>query len=886
MNTIARAPSVLVTLFSWSCAFLMLPNATGQTPPLADAGPAGAIRSEPAPPETREASSGELTAEDWTDIRMVYEASRHAATPTENGYQARNPGQRWSTHFDGQGSLTEPDGGGWQWGLELESYGFDGHQQRVTDPSRIVAEGQRVTYVWNADLREWYVNDRRGLEHGFTVERRPPRDPDHERDSLTFRLAVRGTLRPEVGSNGRGVRFLDERDAVVLTYSGLLVFDAENRELKAHFVTVEGGLCLIVDDRGARYPLTIDPWAQHAYLKASNTDPDDLFGVSVGISGDTVVVGASQEASAATGVNGDESNNNYQYSGAAYIFVRGLSGWYQQAYLKASNTNWGDLFGEAVAISGDTIVVGAWAEDSSDTGVNGNELDNSAEKAGAAYVFVREGTTWSQQAYLKASNTQIQDWFGESVAIDGDTILVGALGEDSSATGVNGNQYDDSAATSGAVYVFARSGTTWSQQAYIKASNTEESDWFSRSVSISSDTMIVGAPSEWGGSTGVNGNQNDNSKQQAGAAYVFVRSGTTWSQQAYIKASNTDGMDLFGHSVSVSGDTAVVGAPFEKSSATGVNGDQHDNSCYYSGAAYVFVREGTTWSQEVYLKASNTDPDDYFGEAVVVEGDTLVVGASDEDSGATVVNGDQGNGTEAAGAAYLFVRRGTTWDQDAYLKAFNAGAIDFFGRTLDLSEGTVVSGAYCEDSNATGVNGDGSDDSFHYAGAAYVFGFPVPGAAYCFGDPGQGIPCPCANDNDGSLMGAGCANGVFASGAGLFGTGLASASDDSLVLTTIGLEPDNTGLYFQADNRLGGGDGVHFGDGLRCAGGSLVRLQVVTADAAGASSTTVGIAAKGGIQAGQTKRYQCWYRTTDDPPCGLGVWDFNLSNGYEITWTP
>jgi len=138
----------------------------------------------------------------------------------------------------------------------------------------------------------------------------------------------------------------------------------------------------------------------------------------------------------------------------------------QQAYLKASNTDANDTFGYAAAIDGDTVVVGASGEDSSATGVNGNQSLNDAENSGAAYVFTRSGTTWSQQAYLKASNTEADDYFGDVVAIDGDTIVVGAPREDSSATGVNGNQSLNDASKSGAAYVFTRSGTTWTQQAY------------------------------------------------------------------------------------------------------------------------------------------------------------------------------------------------------------------------------------------------------------------------------------------------------------------------------------------------------------------------------------------------------------------------------------
>jgi uncharacterized repeat protein (TIGR01451 family) len=271
-------------------------------------------------------------------------------------------------------------------------------------------------------------------------------------------------------------------------------------------------------------------------------------------------------------------------AGAAYIFVRSGTAWSQQAYLKASNTDTGDRFGQSVAVSGDTVVVGAPGEDSNATGVNGNEADNSASVAGAAYVFVYDGTAWSQQAYLKASNTDAIDRFGRSVAIDGDTVVVGADGEDSDAT----DQADNSASVAGAAYIFVRSGTAWSQQAYLKASNTDAGDRFGQSVAVSGDTVVVGAPGEDSNATGVNGNEADNSASFAGAAYVFVYDGTAWSQQAYLKASNTDAIDRFGWSVAVSGDTVVVGATGEDSNAAGVNGNEANNSASDSGAAYVF----------------------------------------------------------------------------------------------------------------------------------------------------------------------------------------------------------------------------------------------------------------------------------------------------------
>jgi hypothetical protein len=394
----------------------------------------------------------------------------------------------------------------------------------------------------------------------------------------------------------------------------------------------------------------------------------------------------------------------------------------QQAYLKASNTGLNDLFGLSVAISGNTAVVGAYQEDSSATGVNGNQNDNFAVNSGAAFVFVRNGTNWQQQAYLKASNTAASDFLGYVAAISGDTIVIGATREDSAATGVNGNQNDNSAVDSGAAYVFVRSGTTWSQQAYLKASNTGAGDVFGTSVAISGDTIVVGAPNEASAAIGIDGNQNDNTAVNAGAAYVFVRTGTNWVQQAYLKASNTGAEDQFGNFVAISADTIVISAHYESSSATGANGNQNDNSAIRSGAAYVFARTGTNWLQEAYLKSSNTGAEDRFSRPVAISGDTILAGAYQEDSSATGVNGNQNDNNRAnSGAAYIFIRNGTNWAQQAYLKASNAGAGDFFGLSLDLSGNTAVVGAFQEDSVSVAVNGNGSNNSSTESGAAYVF---------------------------------------------------------------------------------------------------------------------------------------------------------------------
>ena len=695
----------------------------------------GALALSPGAPDARPAGpTGPegISAADWAGIRAAYEAGRHAAFAAEGGYQARNPGQRWLTRFDGRGFSAEPDSGAWTWGLELLRYGFEGAERPVSRPARTTADGQRVAYDWDPALQEWYVNDQRGLEHGYTLRQRPPPGGG----DLTLALGVRGSLRPEVEADGRGVRFIDAGGSTVLTYAGLLVSDARGRSLAARFEPSRDGLLLAIDERDAAYPLTVDPIAQQAYIKASNTNQGDLFGSAVAVSGNTAVVGAFAEASSSTGVNGVQSNNDAPFAGAAYVFVRSGSTWSQQAYLKASNTEAGDLFAASVAISDDTIVIGAQNESSSATGVNGDQFADTAGAAGAAYVFVRNGSTWSQQAYLKASNTDPIDHFGYQVAVLDDTIAVAAISEDSLATGVNGDQGDNDALSSGAVYVFTRTGTTWSQQAYVKASNTEQGDEFGFTVALSGQTLVVAADDEDSAALGVNGNQLDNTALGAGAIYVFVRSGTTWSQQAYIKASNTETADRFGWSASISGDTLAVGAIGEDSKVTGINGNQGDNQAVQSGAAYVFVRSGTTWSQQAYIKASNTGAQDGFGFALGLSGESLVVGAQGEDSNATGINGSQNNNSEAsAGAAYLFRRTGTTWAQFAYIKASNTQNADVFGIAVGLDGDLLVVGAQGEASNASGINGTQTNNQAGNAGAAYAFDLDLD----AWGDLGSGL---------------------------------------------------------------------------------------------------------------------------------------------------
>jgi FG-GAP repeat protein len=448
------------------------------------------------------------------------------------------------------------------------------------------------------------------------------------------------------------------------------------------------------------------------YAKASNSDPGDAFGIALAVSGDgnTLAVGARIEASSTSGID-STPNNSAPGAGAVYVFARGASGWAQQAYVKASNPEAQDGFGWSVSLSGDgsTLAVGAPNESSSLAGVHVGvmtELDagNGAPQAGAVYVFIRSGSTWAQQVYVKKPlNTVDSDLFGSSVALsdDGQTLAVGAPGESTADI------------FAGAAFVYSRNLDGWLPQGSLMASDAGFDDELGTSIALSGDgnTLAVGAPMK---------------ANQVGAGYVFVRSGGTWSQQTSVTASNAQAGDRFGWSVAISGDgnTLAVGAPLEDGGATGVGGTPDEGSLD-SGAVYLFARSGSAWSQQTYVKASNTGSGDNFGWSVALSGDgnTLSVGAPLEDGSATGIGGTSDEGAIDAGAVYLYTRGAGTWSQSAYVKASNTGAGDNFGWCVTVARdgNTLAVGANMEDGGSSGIGSTQTDNAKLNAGAAYLY---------------------------------------------------------------------------------------------------------------------------------------------------------------------
>jgi hypothetical protein len=342
------------------------------------------------------------------------------------------------------------------------------------------------------------------------------------------------------------------------------------------------------DYQGSVYVFTRSgtTWSFEQELTASDGAGSDHFGWSVAISGTIAVVGAHYD---------DVDANANQ--GSAYVFTRIGTTWGERDKLTAADGAQGDRFGESVALSGTTILVGVPYHD---VGANTDQ--------GSAYVFVPiDFPDWGQQAQLTASDGAADDYFGYSLAIDGDTALVGASYHD---VGANGDQ--------GSAYVFTRSGAIWTQRAQLTAADGAAADGFGVSVALSGGTALLGAYRHL---VGANATQ--------GSAYVFTGSGATWGQQAELTASDGAGGDQFGYSVAISGTIAVVGAQYDH---VGANSDQ--------GSAYVLTGSGAAWTQQGKLTASDGAADDYFGHSVALSGDTALVGAQFDDIGA---NDDQGS---------------------------------------------------------------------------------------------------------------------------------------------------------------------------------------------------------------------------------------------------
>jgi len=419
---------------------------------------------------------------------------------------------------------------------------------------------------------------------------------------------------------------------------------------------------------------------QEAYLKASEPGDSDHFGYTMAASGEAVFVTAWFEDSGASGVNGDATDNSLFHVGAAYGFERRGDRWMQEAYFKPSDPSSRALFVASVAIAGDTLAIGARERDDDLTTPDG---------PGAVHIFTRTAGVWSHQVKLTPTQGGSGQSFGDSVALEGDTLVVGADTADSSVSG------------SGAVYVFQRSGDSWMQPTKLVASTPSRGTLFGSEVAISGNTLAVAAQEEGTSAT------------RGGAVYVFERAGKTWTGPQRLQPLTAIENGTFGFSLALRGNTLAIGAPRGEWLTTGRRP---------SGEVYMFERSADGWKQTAVLKAARPAISDYFGWSVALSDTALLVGAMGDSWGGRGVTAIPGEGDAGySGGAYLFARDGQAWIQSAYFKASNADPKDGFGYSVALSDGAAFVGAVFEKSRAKGVNGEQDDNSLMDSGAVYVF---------------------------------------------------------------------------------------------------------------------------------------------------------------------
>ncbi|MFN0243328.1 MAG: hypothetical protein ACKVWV_10595 [Planctomycetota bacterium] len=687
--------------------------------------------------------------------------------------------------------------------IELVAWGR-GPALHAVRPPNVCRSSNRLE-LDRGELVEWYIEDARGIEQGFTVRVSPHYSPsvDAVGDPLTLVLSFGGEFVPGDVRDERTLVLESTGGGSPLLYTGLYVVDANGGILPSRLGVANGFVAIEVDDRGAAYPIVVDPWivTQEAVLSSA---PGEFFARSVDIDGDTIVVGA-------LGYNPVPTPGGF---GAAYVYTRSGSTWALQAQLTASDPEDGDVFGRHVAIDGDTIAVAADLED-----------HDGFTAAGAVYVFVRNGSTWTQQAKLVASDSSSLAGLGASVAVHGDTVVAGAP----SASAPN---------ASGAVYVFVRSGSTWTQQAKL----TSFAPRLGESVAIWGDTVVAGSPIHSWILFG------------EGSARVFVRNGTTWTQQSRLVASDASPSDSFGRSVAILGDTIAVGAD------TWESGD---------GAVYVFQREGARWTETQKLTPSMYSSGQlptHFGGSVSIDQERLLIGGPVASS----------PGLQFAGRAYLFERVGGAYLERASIMSSDATGDQRFGSTVAISGSTLVVG---------------NEDVGTPDGKAYIFETHAEDL-FCFGDGSLATACPCAPPESVPIPSgapeSGCANSFDIGGAELRVGGL--VQPDTLIFRA-DIGPGYGGFALLVKSDAEAAQGIANNDGIRCVDGSMVRFGGHLAGSNGDSpgtwafpnsnqTTPVSLATSQGPA--QTAHYQLLYRNAVSGFCSPAT--ANWTNAIRIFW--
>lgn len=578
--------------------------------------------------------------------------------------RATNHAQEYAIEIDGGRLRLSAGPAVTPWSLTMEWTGVGRGDELEPVPavsSPVEVSGNRLAFARGGGLEEWYLNGPLGLEQGFVLTEPPGgRSGGH---AATIELRWTGDFATQTSSDQRGVALSGPEGSPGLRYAGLTVVDATGAELRAWMEARGDAIRVRLDDSAARYPVVVDPlFDAQEMLLASSGVASDVFGEAVAASGGAIVVGA-RAHDAGGGIR----------SGAAFFYAKSGTHWAEQQTITADDAAPDHRLGCAVAMADEALVVGA------------RNADGVVAGAGAAYVFTRTGTTWTQQQKLVASDGGMADLFGFSVALSGDRIVVGAP------------EHDDAGTQTGAAYVFARDGTDWTQEQRLTPPLQRVGDLFGYAVAVDGDTVVVGARQD--------GQQED----FEGSAYVFVRSASTWPLQQEIKASDGAVGDSFGVAVALRGALAVIGA-------------HHRNEPdFNAGVAYVFARSADAWSEQQKLLPSTPVALSRFGAAVALSEAHILVSAPESYTGST------------PGAVYAFSRNGTTWVEQRKLEAVAGASGDAFGTAIALTESFAVIGA------------PGDDDQGELSGSAHVF----------FGDEAPGAPCE---------SGAECASGYCVDG--------------------------------------------------------------------------------------------------------------------------
>ena len=664
----------------------------------------------PGPDLSAAASQHGVTLKDagvYESLGAAFQAARYQIhpSPTAKNWQANNPAHHLNVSFDtATGMQLQADGA--QLGLQLHAVGYGNLLPTTAAPEAETTANRIALHHTTANqtaIREWFVNDASGLEHGFTLDA-----PVAERATgqpLQLALRVTGDLRAQADTDGHALTWRNARGATVLRYDGLKAWDATGQTLAASMKASGDKLTLSVtmtiEDADATYPVTIDPTFSLQQKLTAGGEADAFFGSAVALNGNTAVIGASNE---------DFGINNAQ--GVVYVFTRSGVLWTLQARLRASDGADGDRFGRGVAVLGDTLAIGA-------------AFDNigAASDQGSTYVFTRAGNVWTQQQKLVASDGASGDFFGESLALANNLLVIGAP-----------NRNEGGLANSGAVYYFTRSGTVWSQQQKITAfPSGGTNNKFGAAVALSSGVLAIGAP----------GFTSDG-PAGAGAVYIYVPGIGNWIYSTIVFASDPGQDDAFGSAVALSGTTLLVGAYLDDVS-TRVN----------QGSAYVYTRNVNAWPFQAKLQPGDGEANKQFGYAVGIDGDTVVVGARDDSLNP--------NNFANQGSAYVYTRSGTVWSQQQKLLAPDGAAQDFFGQAVAIDGDTVIAGAASDDLGA--ASDAGSAYVYFHVGAAWPLQQKLTGSDGETGDSfgsavavdGNTAVITATNDDIGAAAGQGSA---------------------------------------------------------------------------------------------------------------------------------